>query len=326
MKRISRSHFIRKAGRYSTGLAFWGLAGCESRSGKEDPDDNQNIKDISMESTRVEPYAKNLGIQLYTLRDQVAADKKGTLEKVAAIGYKQVELYDPTTIRETAAMAGDLGLEAVATHILPGFLTNNWQTVPKPGDAGFGYEKILDSCASAGVKNVGVAVLFPEDRPTLGDYHRFAEMANIAGEKAKAMGIQFYYHNHSFEFEPIEGTTPYDVLTGAFDPDLVKLEIDIFWVKVSGHNPAELVGKLGPQVLALHIKDLKPETPRDYEMQVAPEAFMPVGQGMIDIREVLTAAHEVGVPYGFVEQDHHAVGDPFDNIKLSYQYLQELGL
>lgn len=323
MKRLTRSQFIKETGRYTAGLTLLGLTSCEP---KEERPQDKKIDEMSDRTISSPPYAQNLGLQLYTLRDQVDKDKKGTLEKVASIGYKQIELYDPSTIPETVSMINDVGMKAVATHILPGFITNNWQTVPKPADANFNYEKILELCAANGISNVGVAVLFPEDRPTLGDYHKFAELANNAGEKARSMGIQFYYHNHSFEFEPMEGTTPYDVLTGAFDPELVKLEVDIFWVQVSGHSPIELVGKLGDQVLALHIKDLKPGTPQDLKMQVAPEAFMPVGQGNIDIKGVLNVAHEVGVKYGFVEQDQHASGDPFDNIKTSYQYLQNLAL
>ena len=323
MNKISRSQFINRSSRYATGAYLLGLAACQSKSNVVE---NQAEKEpeMSEEKTISNDFAANLGLQLYTLRDQVAADKVGTLEKVAAIGFKQIELYDPATIKETAEIIRSLGMQAVASHILPGFITNNWKTVPQPGN--LTYEQILDSCAESGVSNVGIAVLFPEDRPTLSDYHRFAEMANIAGEKAKSRGIQFYYHNHSFEFEPMEGTTPYEVMTGAFDPALVKLELDIFWVKVSGNDPIPLIEKLGDQVLALHIKDLKPDTPQDLKMQVAPEAFMPVGQGILDIKGILTAAHEAGVKYGFVEQDQHSQGDPFDNITTSYQYLQDLGL
>ena len=83
---------------------------------------------------------------------------------------------------------------------------------------------------------------------------------------------------------------------------------------------------MGDQVLAIHIKDLKEGVPQDFKLQVPNDAFKPVGQGILDMRSILKAAHEAGVKYGFVEQDQHGQTDPFDNLKASYQKLQELGL
>ncbi len=323
MGKISRSEFLKLSARYTAAGCLVGLSACQT---KKRETGQAPMEEMKVEAPMKETYATNLGLQLYTLRDQLAADTKGTLEKVAAIGYKQMELFNPMTIEEMSSQISDLGMKAVATHILPGFITGHWQTVPKPGPADFEFDRILDTCAANGLSNVGVAVLFPEDRQSLDDYRKFADLANLAGEKAKSRGIQFYYHNHSFEFEPKEGTTPFDVMIAGFDPELVKLELDIFWVRVSDNDPVTWIEKLGSQILALHIKDVLPGTPKDVKMQVSPEAFMPVGQGIIDVKAVLTAAHNAGVKYGFVEQDQHSQGDPFDNIQKSYQYLQELGL
>lgn len=273
------------------------------------------------------PYAAHPGLQLYTVREQFQKDPSATLQKVAAVGFKELELYDPSQLDKIKEIT-DLGMKVISTHFMPGYVTGNWDAVKQ-----FGISKptntvddIIDACAKSGVKYLGISILFPDEHKTFDDFKRVAEKANAVGERAKAAGVQLYYHNHSFEFEPVNGTTPYETMISIFDKDLVKLELDVFWTTVSGNDPAEWIKKLSGQVKMLHLKDLKAGTPKDYTtFKVPPEAFMALGDGIVDFKKVLEAAHAAEVPYTFVEQDHSAI-DPFESIAKSYKHLQSLAL
>jgi sugar phosphate isomerase/epimerase len=278
----------------------------------------------AFDDTAANPYAAHPGLQLYTLRQAFSQDPSGTLKRVAEIGYKELEFFDPSTL-SMAGQVKDLGMNIVSTHFLPGYITGEWDTTFIKTPPKEKLEDILELCAKNGVKNLGVGILFPSDHKTFDGFKSFAEKANKAGEKAKAAGVQLYYHNHSFEFEPIQNTTPLEAMLSVFDKELVKLELDVFWTTVSGNNAAEWITKLKGRIKFLHLKDLKKDTPKDYTtFQVKPEAFMALGEGMVDFMSILKAAHETGVPYTFVEQDHSAI-DPFESITKSLAYLKKLG-
>ncbi len=135
--------------------------------------------------------------------------------------------------------------------------------------------------------------------------------------------MQLCYHNHGFEFEPLaDGRRPLDVLMGAVKPELVKLELDVFWVSVTGADPVALIQQYAGRIPLLHLKDkAKGTAPETQESKVAPTTFTPVGAGAVDFPAVLKAAAAAGVEHYFVEQDH-AQGDPIAALKQSYQYLR----
>jgi len=273
------------------------------------------------------PYAAHPGLQLYTVREQFQKDPSATLQKVAAVGFKELELYDPSQLDKIKEI-NDLGIKVISTHFLPGYVTGNWDAVKQFGIAkpSNTVDDIIAACAKNEVKYMGISILFPDEHKTFDDFKRVAEKANAVGERAKAAGVQLYYHNHSFEFEPMQGTTPFEAMISIFDKDLVKLELDVFWTTISGNDPATWIQKLAGQVKMLHLKDLKAGTPTDYTtFQVPPEAFMALGDGIVDFKKVLEAAHAAEVPYAFVEQDHSAI-DPFESIAKSFKYLQSLAM
>ncbi len=280
---------------------------------------NPIFEDISV----AHPYSAHPGLQLYTLREKFAKDPEGTLKKVAQIGYKDLEFFDPAKL-SMASQVKNLGMKIISTHFQPGYVTGNWANPENPPKEKL--EDIIELCAKAGVKNLGVGFLYPADRKSLDTYKSFAEKANKAGEKSKAAGVQLYYHNHSFEFKPTDGTTPLEAMLAILDKDLVKLELDVFWTSVSGNNPTEWIQKLKGRIKFLHLKDLKKDTPQDFTTSdVKPEAFVALGEGVVDFKSVLAAAHATDIPFTFVEQDHSAV-DPFDSIAKSLAYLKKLAL
>ncbi len=277
------------------------------------------------DTSAVQPYSSHPGLQLYTLRESFSKDPEGTLKRVASIGFKDLEFYDPSKL-SMASQVKDMGMNIVSTHFLPGYITGNWDATFIKNPPKEKLEDIIELCTKNGVKNLGVGILFPADHQSFDDYKRFAEKANKAGEKCKASGVQLYYHNHSFEFEPIQNTTPLEAMLSILDKELVKLELDVFWTTVSGNNATEWIKKLKGRIKFLHLKDLKKDTPKDYTtFQVKPEAFVALGDGVVDFKNVLEAAHATEIPFTFVEQDHSAI-DPFESITKSFNYLKKLAL
>jgi sugar phosphate isomerase/epimerase len=262
-------------------------------------------------------YRKNLGIQLYTLRNELAKDPAGTLKKVAALGYKQVELYGFPNADPLVSGAKDAGLEINSAHF-------EWDAVVNPKDAAMSdFAVILDKAHKLGLGHLVIPYLKEPNRTTLDDYRKVAENANKAAEMAKKAGIRLSYHNHNFEFEPKEGgKSGYDVFMAEFSPDM-KFEIDVFWVKAAGIDPVALIGKLHGRVTQLHLKDLKEGVAvPSFATSLPTDAFQPLGAGIIPMEPIIVAAKAAGVEHCHVEQDQSPA--PLTDIGTSMTYLRKL--
>ncbi|MEZ4898773.1 MAG: sugar phosphate isomerase/epimerase [Saprospiraceae bacterium] len=323
-KSINRKEFIRLSTAAALSVPMWSLVSCNT--GNQGSKEESGATTDSMDDT----YASHPGLQLYTVRDLFSKDPEGTLSQLAGMGIKQLEFYDYNAIKTYVPKVNDLGMKVISTHFMPGFITGNWGDPSQGGmtpPENYGFEQLVEDCASHDIKYAGIAFLFPWDRTSLDDYKHIAEKANEAGELSKKSGVQLYYHNHSFEFAPMDGTTPFEEMIKIMDPELVKLELDLFWTKISGNDPAEMVSKHADRVIMMHLKDLKAGTPQDTQtMGVDPGAFQPVGDGVIDFKQVLTAAHAAHVPYAFIEQDQSPDRPVMESIQRSLDYLKELGL
>lgn len=261
-------------------------------------------------------YRKNIGIQLYTLRNALDKDAAGTLKQVAAAGYKQVELYGFPDADAMIAGAKDAGLAINSAHF-------QWDSVVSPkDDAMSDFSKILDKAHDTGLSHLVIPYLTEGDRKTLDRYKQIAENANKAAVLAKKAGIKLSYHNHNFEFEPKEGgVTPYDVFIKEFSPD-VGFEIDVFWVKAAGLDPAELIKKLSGRVTQLHLKDLKDGLKLPSYGSLPNDAFQELGDGIIPMEPIIAAAKAAGVQHCHVEQDQSP--DALASIRQSMDYLKKL--
>lgn len=262
-------------------------------------------------------YRKNIGIQLYTLRDALGKDPAGTLKQVAAAGYKQVELYGFPDADALVSGAKDAGLEINSTHF-------QWDCVVNPKDAGLSdFSKIVEKAHRLGLSELVIPYLSEGDRKSLDDYKKIAANANKAAAIAKKAGIRLSYHNHNFEFQPHEGgTRGYDIFMKEFSPDM-QFEIDVFWVKAAGLDPVELIGKLKGRVSQLHLKDLKQgiESP-SYVTSLPNDAFQELGDGIIPMEPIMVAAEAAGVKHCHVEQDQSP--DALASIRQSMEYLRKM--
>jgi sugar phosphate isomerase/epimerase len=246
---------------------------------------------------------KTVGVQLYTVRRELEKDFEGTLARVAGLGYREVEFagYFGRTPKEVGAALARHNLTSPAAH---------FQFADGRGEL----QTMIDAAHVIGQRYLLLAWTPPEERKSLDDYKRLADFCNRAGEQLKKAGIQFAYHNHDFEFAPIEGKLPYDLLLERTDPRLVKMELDLYWITKGGANPLGYFEKHPGRFHLLHVKDMD-ATPRRH--------FTEVGRGRIDFKSVFARAKRAGVRHYFVEQDE-TLGSPFDSLKISIDYLKEL--
>jgi sugar phosphate isomerase/epimerase len=270
------------------------------------------------------------GVQLYTLRSVLPSQPFETLKAVAAMGYEEVEI-PRAGLNALAPVASEVGLGVTGVHLEAPVVTGDWTAWKAiPGASSFlppesyGIDAAIADAKAHGVRFLSLAYLMPQERSGLDFYRRYVDSMNRAGEKCKAAGLELCHHNHAFEFQPVEGRVPMDLLVAGFDPKLVNFEIDVFWVSMAGRDPVATMRQLGPRVRLLHLKDRAKDAPAEFQEQnVKPGAFVEVGSGVVDFPGVLAAGRSAGVAHAFVEQDQVA-GDPLDSVKKSYAYLAGL--
>jgi len=261
-------------------------------------------------------YRRNIGIQLYTLRNELAKDTPGTIRAVVEAGYKQGEMFGFPNCDPVIAAAKEYGLALHSSHF-------EWDAVINPKDDSYSdFQRILEKAKKTGLTHLVIPYLADKDRKTLDDYKKVAAHSNKAAALAKKAGIQLSYHNHAFEFQPREGgKTGFDIFMAEFGPDML-FELDIFWVKVGGVEPVDLMKKLSGRVSQLHLKDLKDGIPLPNFGSVPNDAFQELGDGIIPMEPIIVAAKAVGVKHCHVEQDQSP--DPIASIKQSMAYLKRL--
>lgn len=261
-------------------------------------------------------YRKEIGLQLYTLRNQINDDVKATLAAVAEAGYKQVEPYGFPDAKPMMDAARENGLAINSSHFA-------WDSVVNPDDKGVApFAEILEQASDAGLSHLVIPYLADRNRKTLDDYRTLAERCNKAAEQAKAAGIQLAYHNHAFEFTPMEGgKCGYDVLIEEFSPQM-QFEVDVFWIQVGGHDPVKLIRSLSGRVSQLHLKDLNKSVKTPNYGSIPKEAFEELGDGVIPMEPIIEVAAEAGVKICHVEQDHSP--HPIQSIQESIQHLSKL--
>lgn len=269
-------------------------------------------------SPEFQRYKDTMGLQLYTVRNQLKEDLPGTLRAVADAGYYQVELMRTLDAEADMKAARNAGLKVTSAFL-------DWRAMVTPDAKGVPtFDSILEAATNLGLSYLVFGYVAKGHRETADQFKQIAERANRAGDKCKAAGVQLCYHNHAFEFGALPGgKTGWDVFVEEFDPKLVPFELDVFWAAIGGKDPVKTIRTLKGRIVQLHLKDLKAGvgTMHD-EGKVPKDAFQEVGDGIVDWKAVLTAAEETGVAQCHVEQDQSP--DPVASIAQSMRYLKKL--
>lgn len=261
--------------------------------------------------------ASNIGLQLYTVRDQMAANAQDTLKQVAAIGYKHVECagyrngmfygFDRSAFKK---MLDDLGLKMLSGHAMTG------NGMPQGTySMTYKWEQYCEDAAFMGQKYIVCAYFLDSERKTADDYRKIADLFNSCAETAKKYGLQFCHHNHDFEFFQLNGEVPYDILLQRTDKELVKFEIDHYWTKKAGVDSIKLMNDNPGRFPLFHIKDMDSTTEK---------SFAEVGTGVIDWKPIFGMSKKAGMDLYFVEQDVCTKMTPMESIAISYKNLNAM--
>jgi sugar phosphate isomerase/epimerase len=246
---------------------------------------------------------QRIGLAMYTVRSLAARDFEGTLRTIAEIGYRDLDMYPDISgqpPKETRAMLDRAGLTCRSARLATPALHRD-------------FERTLETANVLGARWVTLANVPAAERATMQQWNELAAVFNRAGESARKAGLTFCYHNHDFELQPLEGRVALDDMLGATDPELVRLQMDVYWMTKGGRNAAEEIRRLGSRVASLHLKD----------MDATPErGITSVGRGTIDFRSVLRAARDAKVADYFVEED--APADPLAAVRQSHAHLAGL--
>ncbi|HVW13564.1 MAG TPA: sugar phosphate isomerase/epimerase [Mucilaginibacter sp.] len=272
-----------------------------------------------------------LGLQLFTLFGVIESDVKGNLQKVAGIGYTEIESafsklpnYYGMSPKEFAALCKGIGLSWKSHHVLgaPFKLPKGYKMPNGPDGKPMtipphmlnlkdDMQKLVDDAAEGGIPYL-VCANIPTG--TLDEIKEATEILNKTGEACKKVNIQFCYHNHDMEFKEIEGKIPYDLLLNDTDPKLVKMELDLCWATKAGKNPVDLFKAHPGRFPLLHVKDLDKER----------KGPAPVGEGVVDFKDIFANVKIAGAKHYFVE--HDMPKDAFASITTSYKNLRAMGV
>ena len=257
---------------------------------------------------------KKIGLQLYTLRDEIPKDVVKVIERVAASGYQEVEVfgYSPSTHfwgfspHAFAEILGSNNLKAVSGHY-------DFDEYLGPETKHQRFDAYIDAALILQHRYLTIPYINEKFRTSADDYKKLAEKLNRAGEKCQKSGLQLAYHNHAFEFQSFEDTTGYDILLAHTDPKLVKFELDLYWVVRAGRDPVELFKKNSGRFELWHIKDMDRKDPA---------LNTEVGSGSIDFSKIFAGAAASGVKNLIIEQENFSM-DPFESISKSAAFTRE---
>ncbi|WKK80079.2 sugar phosphate isomerase/epimerase family protein [Marivirga arenosa] len=266
-------------------------------------------------SSNVQGVAGEAGLQIYTLRKSLEEDFKGTIERAAKIGYKNLELFNYSngkyfgnSIKEVKSIFNNLGVKAKSSHVLTG-----WSMPDNVGTMTNDWERTVADAAELGQSYIVCAYLFDSERKSIDDYKNLSDLLNSCGETAKEYGLQMAYHNHDFEFMKLDGEIPYDLLLSECDLNLVKFELDLYWTARAGVDPIQYFKDNEGRFPLWHVKDMAAGED---------QFFSAVGEGVIDWKNIFNHASTAGLKQFFVEQDDTKSGKPFEEITKSYEYLK----
>ncbi len=274
-----------------------------------------------------QPAGRPVGLQLFTLFNVIDQDVAGSLKKVAAIGYREIESafshkpgYYGMKPREFASLVADLGLAWKSHHVLgaplklpptaklPKGPDGKPIRIPPMRNLRDNMQELVDEVAEAGIPYL-VCANIPTG--TSADIQASIATLNRTGEACRKAGITLAYHNHTEEFATVDGKTPYDQFLTHLSPD-IKMELDLCWATEAGIDPADLFARYPGRFPLWHVKDLSKDK----------SGPVPVGTGIVDFRHIFAHADQAGLQHFFVEHDMPA--DPYASITTSFQNLQSI--
>lgn len=281
---------------------------------------------VSSQSIQQSSIMNKLGLQLGCVQEKLVSQPQQTLEYIYSLGLRHIELPEISLLKRLHPVLTGMGFKVHSSHFASPYITKNWEPYTAFGNAKPRIETfsgLIEEAAEYQLSYLVFPDIFPQDRGDLNWYQSFSEQLNEAGKACKAAGIQLCYHNHNFEFQPVENTSPFEVMLDTLDPDLVQFEADIFWLSIAGIDIQEFLKKHRHQTALLHLGDIGASAPQSYRaITLPPELYQPIGEGNIDFKPILQSQESTEIPYYFLNLEKS--DDIFADLKISVDYLKNL--
>ena len=313
---IKRRVFFKHAGAFALGTLL--LPGCNSQSDKTQTAENDILP--ANPGNEEGEVLSAIGLQLYSVKDVLDQDLKGTLQKLADMGYTEVESYPGVgghyygiEPKEFSKMLNDLGMTLVSSHFGSGSRESkaaNWHEATMLSD----FETLVSKAAETGQTYLTCSWMDQSLRQTPDDLKKTAELFNKTGEICKKAGLKFAYHNHAFEFEKVGEHVLYDYLLENTDPELVLMELDMYWVAAAKKDPIAYFEKYPDRFPLGHVKDMSKADNTKNDV---------IGKGTMDYAKILRAAKDAGMKHFFVEQESFTQPS-MEAMAENYEYLSTL--
>jgi len=281
MTEISRRNFVKS----TAGFSLAGIAGMGG------------VMNTFAAPRKITKY----GVNLYTVRHLVIENMPRTMEQIAEIGYHEVEglIYVGPTVKQFKKALDDTGLKCVSRHMDP--IQLETETL----------KQFIEDAHTIGQKYLILGWIPPEGRLRLDQYKSLIEKMNMASHMCKDAGIQFGYHHHDFEFTPMDGVVPFDLILEQTDPELMKIEMDFYWMAYAGQDPLKMYDRYPGRFPMCHIKDMDKN-----------KWFADIGKGVIDFEYNLSRVEHAGFEHFFVEHDEPT--DPLETIRYGINSVRNL--
>lgn len=297
-----RREFIKSGVALGASAFSFGMLGCKNETSKATGAVKEAAKTMAKGGD-----IKSFGVQLYTLRDVIEEDPIATIKQLAAMGYSQIESYDGKqgfmwnhSAKEFKTVLDDLGLKMASSHI----------------NINENFEQKIDQAAEVGMDYVICPYIGPQTSKDA--WQEVTERFNKCGEMCKKAGVKFAYHNHAYSFVPFSGMIPHDFLMENTDPELVKHQMDIYWVVTGGADPIEYLEKYPNRFKLVHVKDRMKDAGDERA------ASCDIGTGIIDFPKILKVAKAQGVDHFIVEQERYDNSTPMKSVEVGANYMKEL--
>lgn len=286
---------------------------------------------------------EKIGLNLFSVPRGLSQDLEGTIKMLAGLGYKELEIFGPYPFsteeakkgwEKTGEMLGFRGSGFFGKGIADfrKILQDNGMSVPSLhtdlGTLDKNMGPLAEAASFLGARYLTLPALPEENRKTLDDYKKSASLFNKIGTEARSKGVRFAYHNHGYGYSKMDGVVPVEMLYDQTDPDLVFLEMDLFWTTAGGADPVEQINKRKNRFRMMHVKDMKTKVRFRGDggsvpqwMELFPE-MTTAGSGVLDLKKIISTAKANGMEHFFVEQD--LVRDPEISLKKSFDHLAGL--
>ena len=259
---------------------------------------------------------QQIGLQLYTLRDVILSDVKGTLKQVSDFGYKKIETYGYNDgmlfgfkSKEFSDLVNGLGMKITSGHYGTG------QSKPNAkGTLVSDWERAVADAKEAGQEYMIIAYLDKTERKSLDDYKKVCELINKNAVVCKQYGMRLGYHNHAFEFDKLEGEVPFDVMLNALDSKLVSMEMDLYWMVSADQDPLQYFDRYPGRFEQWHVKDMDKADRKRNSI---------VGTGSIDFKSIFARATQSGMKNFYIEHDTFS-GLSIDSVREGFKNLSKM--